>query len=200
MTDYHSVRAARVTFGLALIAGVPRIVIAGVMHRGGDVAANAIGQTWLFALIAGVVAAVAAHWFPRIRFSFASSLVIPWVGIVLVLPITIHCIWIMASSNLRGFDEWVAMSALATGAAHLLGAGFVGYRAWQLSRGQQPISPLAIFGWTLLASNLPLPLLPMMFVAPTGIAVVLLMYALDPLAKREFRTQHELELPIAQLR
>ncbi|MFT3700706.1 MAG: hypothetical protein QM831_46605 [Kofleriaceae bacterium] len=195
----RSNRAARIAFGFALLVSVPRIVLTAVDHPWGNQAAVALGQTWALAAIVALAAWLLAPRFPHVRISVVQSVVIPSMGVVFVLPITLHLLWSLLVHTTNHFGDWVALSAVCTGAAHVMAATLVGVRAKKLVTGHKAMAPTAVYAWTLLASNLPLPVLPMPIVAITGLFMLIGIFAFDATINRERARYHELDLPVARI-
>lgn len=200
MSSLRSCRAARIAFGAALIASVPRLIAAACADPRGPETAAVLGEAWLIAAIAGLVAFALAPRFPHVRIGVVPSVVLPSVGGVLLLPLTLHLGWTLLVGTCRGFGDWVALSLVCTGAAHVVGALLVGLRARDVVRGRKAMKPWTIYGWALLVSNLPLPVLAMPLVAITGLPIMIAIFAFDATLNREASRMHELELPVATIR
>ncbi len=145
-------RRARIAFGWPLIAGAAAMVANGLsrhMHFAWILLAS-----WSLALVAGAVARV----FPSRRMPAAApSLAIPMIGLCLVLPLTLHFeVGALIGWSAKEFDEWVDLSLVVTGPAHLAIAGLCAYRARELTTPPLvAIRTLTIYGYTIGVSCIP---------------------------------------------
>lgn len=185
-------KTGRLMFGLVLMfGGVQLFVRAWTGPAHGLHAAELLGTTWLAALGLGLVAAVAARWWRR-PIGLATSLAVPWIGLALVLPLSIHYVAGAATSgwSVDGFDEWASMSLHWMLPAHVTLAILMSLRMRELAAGTVPhphrgvLSLSAIYGVVCGVAAIPL-LVPAYYVALTGIPVIPLMRATDWIAARE---------------
>jgi hypothetical protein len=210
-------RIGRITFGVVLIVGVARLIVAAcsgdlgrdAIYTGRGVgAARTIELTWLSAVLAGVVAWRVAL---RVRFDatperlFAVSLMVPAVGIALLLPITLHMPVILVIRDSAAFDVWVVASMWLTGLAHAVFAITSALRGRQLVAGEATWSPRKIYIATVVTSCVPFAVLyaiPPVIVAITALPFVPLLRAMEWIVVRERRelasAQHELPRAITR--
>lgn len=200
-------QAARVAFGLVLVAGAARVVC--IAHAAshaavtGSATAVALGHAWLAATAAAVATYAILRILPQVRereHIREASFVLPAIGAALVLPLSVHALWKLASgAGLHDFDEWAWLSIVFTGLAHVVFAISAAVRASQLARGKPPIHTGMIYAITIAAGMFPFPVLPSIYIALTGIPILPLVYAMKPLAARE-RARRGAELPVAIVR
>lgn len=189
--DYTAPQVARVAFGAVLLVGAAVLVGKAQLHMSGDDAQTPgiIAGTWLLATAAAAVAYAIASYLPpagRRDRLLQLSLVVPAAGIALVLPISLHLLWCVAlDRSLVGFDEWVGLSMLFAGFAHVMFALLACLRASQLARGVPAVSASTIYFACVAAGSLPFPVLPSIIIALTGLPIVPLLLAMKPLAARE---------------
>lgn len=197
MKDVFARRAGRLAFGVVLIVGAVYLVLTmcsnGHGGREGD-AARILGWTWLLAAGAGVAAWAIARWLPAPPDTgavLAKSLVLPTLGAALLLPLTLHLLVfrsVDSPSWASQFDDWVGISLVITGPAHLVFAILSATRAYMLAIGRPALSPLKIYGFTVAASCLPFVLLlaiPPVLVAITGVPILPLLDGMERLIARE---------------
>jgi hypothetical protein len=202
--DVVAYRAARVVFGVALLIGAGWLVTLAVRAEHGDLArglAEAIGEIWLAAIVAGLATHAVVRSFPRNHEGTSllhASFVVPTAGIALLLPLTLHllvaCV-VGLVHNPHDFDVWAGLSVVFTGPAHLVFAILATLRASALVRGRQPVSVKKIFWLTVLAGMLPMPIVPSLFIAMTAIPIVPLLHLMTRLADRA--RAHPEPLPLA---
>jgi len=190
-------RIGRIVFGGILIAGAAYLVVAmlshdGCMHIAPRLhAAEVIVASWLAALVGGALARWIALRVPLRRTPeawFAESVMAPAVGIALLLPLTLHMPFALLVSGTRGFDDWVLMSAVITGLAHIVFALMTARRGYQLVVGKPAWTPRRIVVTTMLVSCVPFVLLlmiPPLLVLITGLVCVPLLRAMERIIARE---------------
>jgi hypothetical protein len=138
-----------------------------------------------------------------------AALTVPAFGIALIAPLTVHAI-VFLLANLgagasphaaEGFDDWVVLSLLLTGPAHVTFATLVGRRAKQLARGAIEISVRTIYIGTVIAACVPgiVLLLPPVVVALTGLPMLPLLYWMPRIAVRDREPRVELPTAIARV-
>lgn len=197
MNDVFARRAGRLAFGVVLLLGAVYLVLTMCFsgHGGheGD-AARILEWTWLLAAGAGVAVWAIAAWLRAPTDSDAvltESLVLPTLGAALLLPLTLHLLvfrLLDGHSWASEFDDWVGLSLVITGPAHLVFAILSAVRASKLAIGLPAPSPLKIYGLTVAASCLPFVLLmaiPPVLVAITGLPILPLLYGMERLIARE---------------
>jgi hypothetical protein len=205
-TNLIANRAARIAFGLVLLAGMLFIVTCTITtdkwldHGPDDMHMwHLILGTWLAALIvAGVVRAVATllHLGGNPETLRHAALAVPAVGIALLLPLTLHMPFIQLAGS-EFFDAWAFISLFAAGAAHVVFALFVLVRANQLVAGREPVSIKTIYLWTCVAGAVPV-VVPAIFVAITGIPCIRLLIYMERVAYRDRVATGELPFAVAR--
>ena len=210
MFDYtHRAVAARVAarnvFGLVTLSGTIAIV-ASSFDRRSMLPLYFLGMTWLAASVAASVVsrtARATNSTTEITASqFAWSFAIPAVGCALLLPLTLQLpIAFLLGTSFKTYSEWIAISVVCVGAAHVTLAALYANRIHALVSGRKPLPIWVIFLLVCLAANVPLPVFPLPFVAVTGVPIVLIMIAVERWAGRELHgfQQPAPELPAAML-
>jgi hypothetical protein len=192
-------RIGRIAFGGALVVGALRLVEAAVtQHLGhGDGAINAyevIYQSWLSAIALWAVARVVAArvpWHRNPDFLLAHSVCMPMVGLALLLPLSLHLVWFTpwaAGDDLNRFNDWVQVSMVITGAAHLTLMLGVIWRGRALVAGTPAPTPGEIYAYTIVVSCVPFILLlaiPPLLVAVTGLPFLPLMHRMAKIVERE---------------
>ena len=209
-------RIGRITFGAVLLIGVAHLIVTactGELGRESVYSSRAFGAartielTWLFALLAGVIAwrvALRARLTASPERLFAESLMVPAVGIALLLPITLHMPVILVIRDSAAFDVWVVASMWITGLAHAVFAITSALRGRQLVAGEATWSPRKIYIATVVTSCVPFAVLyaiPPAIVAITALPFVPLLRAMEWSVLRERRelanAQHTLPRAIA---
>jgi len=85
-----------------------------------------------------------------------ASLALPLAAVALVGPLTLHTIFFVFDGGLRGYGQWIQISAMVVGHAHLVFAGLALRYVSQLRRGALPSHPLArTWGWVTLTAAIP---------------------------------------------
>ena len=190
-------RLGRIVFGGLLLAGAAYLVVAllarqGCWHHSPSLhAAQILPVTWLAALAGGALVRAIALRVP-LRLApdawFVESAMAPAVGVALLLPLTLHMPIALLAGGSGAFDQWVVMSAVITGLAHVVFALMVARRAYQLALGRPAWSARRIVLMTTLISCVPFVLLmmiPPLLVLITALACVPLLRAMEPLIERE---------------
>jgi hypothetical protein len=198
MTDAR--RAGRVAFGWTLIAGAALLVASALRDTGHgwfgfhDVHAAAIlGITWLAAFVAAGITYLTY----RGEVTLTTSLVVPACGMALVTPLTIHLLFtLLVKHDTSGFDEWAGLSLIATGIAHVVFAAMAMTRAYQLAKGEPALSLAAIYFTCVGCGAIPF-VVPIIYVAFTGLPILPLLAYMERLAERERAIP---ELPRATIR
>jgi hypothetical protein len=178
-------RRARIAFGWPLIAGAVAMVANGLSRHVHF--ALILLAAWSLAFVAALVARMILS---RRMPAAAPSLALPLIGLCLVLPLTLHfAVGSLAGWGAKEFDDWVDLSLVVTGPAHLAIAGLCAYRARELTTPPRvAIRTLTIYGWTIGVSCVPFGLLwmiPPALVAVTALGLVPFIYAMQTIAERE---------------
>jgi hypothetical protein len=123
-------------------------------------------------------------------------------GAALLAPLTLHLALLAQLSAVVELDEWVVLSAYIVGPAHISFAILAGVRAHRLALGRRAPSPTAVMWWTVLAANLPLPIVPAPIVLLTALPLVNLLGVLEVAIgdERGDVVAGELALPFAVVR
>lgn len=193
-------RAARIAFGVVLIAGASYLLVRLAAITGTERslhAARVFGVTWCAAITAQLATylLVRRAALPGTDATLrTASLVVPAIGVALVMPLTLHLLFMVATGNLVGFDDWVLLSLVITGPAHIAFAILAAARAYQLMRGDElmrgdtALSPVRILALTTLVSCVPFVLyfgIPPALVFVTGIPIVPMLGYMAVIADRE---------------
>ena len=191
MTTVIARRAAYIAFGLVLLAGMGAIVWR-TLHGHPDGAGQNLALTWLGAVVtAALVWAVAriAKPVPGGDELLRASLVIPALGLACVLPLSMHGLWaLLINSTAHAYDNWFDTSLRVVGFAHVVFMLLFAVHARQLASSKRPHMSIAgIYGWTVLASCVPLGMwiLPELLTAITGLPILVLLHVFDAVAERE---------------
>lgn len=177
MTDAR--RAGRVAFGWVMIAGAAVLVTSAL--RGAGHSAAILGVTWLAAFVAACITYLTYRGEVRLT----TSLVVPACGIALLLPLTLHLLFFtFVTHSTSGFDEWVTLSLIATGIAHVVFAIMAMTRAYQLARGEPAVSIVAIYFTCVANGAIPF-VIPAAYVALTGLPIIPLLAYMERIATRE---------------
>ena len=202
--DYTAPQAARVAFGAVLLAGAAVMVAKGRLHMSTEDAQTpgVIAWTWLVAAVAAAKTYAIASYLPpagRRDRLLHLSLVVPAAGLALVLPLTLHLLWFqIVDHSVAGFDDWVGISILFAGFAHVVFALLASLRASQLARGVPAIPVSTIYFACVAAGSLPFPVVPSIIIALTGLPILPLLLAMKPLAAREREAPAPLPRAIAR--
>ncbi len=196
-------RIARTASGGVLLAGAIALVATVYdgrtdgHHQLGAVhvcAAQILCAAWLAATVAGLATyavVVRLRRWPVLDVRLETSWVVPVFAIALLAPLTLHLFVavLIRCADPRAFDGWVAISLPITGITHAVFAARCVRRTRQLIAGEREvISPMRIYGDTVVASCLPfvvLIFLPPILVALTGLPILPLLSAMKPAIERE---------------
>jgi hypothetical protein len=182
-------QAARIVFGTILFIGAGAIVLRMPFGLFGHEIADVLAWTWLAAICGALATRVVASFLPSgspSRSLLHLSFVVPAIGIALVLPLSLHLIYfVLFEGDLRGFNEWATYSMVFAGLAHVVFATLTAVRASQLARGKSPMGVGVIYAGSVAAGMIPLPVIPCLLIAITGIPIVPLLHLMKPLAARE---------------
>lgn len=191
MTAVIARRAARIAFGLVLLAGMGAIVMR-TLHGHPDGAGHDLALTWLGAVVAGAITWLVARWCKPVPGGDAllrASLVIPALGLAAVLPLSMHGLWaLLIDSSAHAYDNWFDTSLHVVGFAHVVFMLLFAVHARQVASSERPgMTIAAIYGWTVLASCVPLGMwiLPEVLTAITGLPILIVMHVFDAIAARE---------------
>jgi hypothetical protein len=204
--DVIPYRAGRVGFGAALIGGAVLLASrapAGLDHhgRGGQVHAwDIVVGIWVTAFTALLLVPALASLLRRSRNSDAlrvAALTVPSVGLALMLPITIHMLFVLPSGE-AAFDEWTWLSAVFVGHVHVVFALLVWARARSLASGiRKPVSVKLIYLLTCVAALIPF-VIPVVFVAVTGLPLIPLLRYMETVAAEDREASRD--IPYAEIR
>jgi len=186
MTDAR--RAGRVAFGWILIAGAAVLVASAFRSTAGGWlgfrgvhAAAILGASWAAAFVAAGIAYLTYRGEVRLT----TSLVVPACGMALMLPLSIHLAFcLLVRHDATGFDEWAGLSMIATGIAHVVFASLAMARAHQLARGEPAISVGMIYFTCVACGAIPF-VVPVVYVALTGLPIIPLLAHMERIAARE---------------
>lgn len=197
-------RKSRIAFGAVLIAGAITMVTSS-RHQRGD-AALVVIVSWLLAIAAGWVVRAFAPEGPDSDRLGVAGLAVPIAGIALIGPLTLHMPFaLLLGSGTHTFDEWVIMSAGATGPAHLAFVAMSMQRASRLVHGKPARRPGSIYTITIIVSCVPFIVLfaiPPLLVAFTGLPFLPILDLMERIAERErdelAEAPHDLPFAIAR--
>ena len=191
MTAIVARRIAYIVFGLVLLAGMGAIVWR-TLHGHPEGAGENLALTWLGAVVTAAVVWGVARVVKPVPGGDAllrASLVIPALGLACVLPLSMHGLWaLLVGSSAHAYDNWFDTSLRVVGFAHVVFMLLFAVHARQLASTKRPgMSIAAIYGWTVLASCMPLGMwiLPEVLTAITGLPILILLHVFDELAARE---------------
>ena len=199
-------RAARIAFGLVLIAGAAVLVATWSFDDPiRPSPALVLVASWCAAFgVAAAVHAIVAR-APVVRESARlvdASVVVPTVGIALLLPLTLHLVvwvvlaWLDHEPRLDSFDRWAAISIALVGHTHVVLALLAGFRASQLVKGRRPIRICTIYLTCVVISLVPF-IVPAVVVAVTGLPFIPLLQAQARIAAAE---RAAIDVPLAVAR
>ena len=105
----------------------------------------------------------------------------------MLLPITLHMLFLCAWWDAEGFNDWVSMSVLGSGLAHLALVLLVIVRGRALVAGRPAVKPLTIYVATVAVSCVPfiIFIFPPVIVAVTGLPFLWLLRAMERVVVRE---------------
>jgi len=194
-------RHARIWSGGVLLFG------AVVLYLGATLVApiSIIGGIWLAAATAHVLAR-RVH--PRAvdpAKLAAASVAVPALGILAVLPLTLHLVLFAATGESAGVEWWVMASLFFTAITTIVTGVLITLRARRLANGTpvgRALSPWGIYGFGVLAACLPgiAFLFPVAIVAVTGLAVVPFLEAMESVLRKDRAILEDLEIPEALAR
>lgn len=202
LVDVVAARAGRVAFGLVLIAGALLLAFHARDFHYGEPSRHAweyIAGAWGIALAAGIGVTITGSLLPRSRNRGAlrtEALAVPAVGISLLLPLTIHLLYLHGESA-DSFDEWVRMSVMLTSHTHIVLALLVASRAIALAKGEPPVGIPHIYAVTCGVALIPM-IIPMFFVAVTGIPFVPLLLWMPRIARIDRERSRDIPFAIAR--
>lgn len=198
-------RAARIAFGITLLAGASVLAHQLVTTREPQAVLVLLGS-WAAAFTAYAVCGLLGSRRPLAHAGELAvpGLVLPSIGVALLLPLTLHVpVAFAVTGELDWFDEWAQLSGFITGPTHLVLATLVAYRARQLATGAKAITTGVIFWACLGVSCVPfafLYLIPPVLVAITGGPIAVLIQLMEPLAARDRERAVAEALPVAIVR
>jgi|GEM_PF-2917286 len=193
-------RAARVGFGATLIVGALAVADAalGTRARDGHAETAVLGLStalwfavvWGAALVVGLAAAAATRLRKHLPADtlLQTGAIVPAIGLALMTPLTMQLPVVLAIGSADEFGEWVLLSLVITGAAHVTLALMSAWRARQLVRGVETFSVRAIYLTVIAVSAMPfavLLLVPPLLVAITGGAYLPVLHWQGRVAARE---------------
>jgi hypothetical protein len=171
--------------------------LAGAHHSGERWHAwQIIVAAWLLAGVAALVGMLVPDRGDRHR---VASYVVPSVGAALLMPLTIHMPFLLHSGGANEFDEWVQLSGIFVGIAHIVFAAMVGMRARAIVEGRTPVSVGTIYGVSVAMACVPglVIFIPPVVTAVTGIPILPMLMAMERWGKR---ARLEAALPTAMIR
>ncbi len=183
-------RMARIAFGGVLMAGALILIhqaLSGAVSRAG----LTLVITWAAAFAAyAVTRQLVLRSGPRSADSLeAASLVVPGIGIAFTLPLLMHLPFAMLlGAGTKGFDDWVAISAIIVGPTHVALAALIALRGWQLATDRKTISRARVYWLAVLVSCVPglaYLAIPPAIVMLTGLPFITLLGYMDTLVARE---------------
>ena len=133
-----------------------------------------------------------------------ASLIVPSLGILALLPLTLHLPFFALADSLDDFAGWVAISALVTAPTTIVAGILIAVRCCHLAEGRAAtgvLSPAAIYGIGIAACG-PFLLLvvPPILIALTGLPFLPLLAYQEKLVERERLIAEVGELPAALAR
>ncbi len=198
-TDVMARRYARIGSGATLLAGAGVLAVRS-FQSWSIPAATIIAATWLGATI--------TYWMlsrqridprPHVPDAWlATSLVIPTLGLLAMLPLAIHLlVATLLGVGTRGFDDWATMSYAFTTPTTIVVGTLAAVRAVDLARGRivsPALSSLAIYGFGVATSCIPFVVfvLPPALIAMTGLPFIAVFRAQARIVERE---RHDLARP-----
>lgn len=165
-----------------------------------------IGASWLGATIAyGLARRHPPDLDPRAL--AATSVVVPALGLLALLPLTLHLIAFAALGEGRDFAWWVQTSIGFTAITTIVTGILIGSRGRRLANDRPVpgvLRPWGIYGLGVAAACLPgiVVVIPVVLVAVTGLAIVPFVHAMESVLRdeRELLATAELPTAIAHLR
>lgn len=198
-------RIARTWSGVVLLVGALVLYLHGSQGNDGLVPAAIIIGTWgaTFATYFTIASRRPRAAMPT-RLARA-SLIVPTLGLLTFLPLTLHLPWFALAGAVDDFPGWVRLAGFVTAPTTLVAGVLMSIRASDLAtRGEvssRVFQPWAIFGISILASG-PLLLLvvPGILIAITGSPFIAVMSYQATLAARERAELGGLPVAIASVR
>lgn len=133
-----------------------------------------------------------------------TSLIVPSLGILALLPLTLHLPFFALGDGLDDFHEWVALSALFTAPTMIVSGILISLRCVYLAEGREAtgvFSPWAIYGIGIAATGPFLALvLPGILIALTALPFVPLLVYQEKLVAKERLIEDVGEIPAALAR
>lgn len=198
-------RLARTWFGVTLLLGALMLalrVTAG-SRRGTDPAAIVVG-TWFLAFL---IYRIARDWRPapsRPDRLATASLVAPGLGLLALLPVTIHLPFFALTDHLHDFGHWVGLAVMLTAPTTVLAAILIWIRAIHLVEGRPAtgaLSPGGIYALGVAAVGpLWMLIVPGVLIMITGLPFISLLAHMETLVAREKAMADTGELPEARAR
>jgi hypothetical protein len=189
-------RHARIWSGGVLLVGALVLYVFAPVSPG-----VIIGTTWLTAMAAYGTArrfapAVAPHTLA------AASVVVPTLGMLALLPLTIHFGFFAAAGDTRGFEFWVWLSAAFTAITTITTGILIGLRGNRLANGiplSRTLRPWGIYLIGVGAGCIPgiVFIVPTLLIAVTGLAIVPFIHAMETVLIRERAMLTDAEIPDA---
>ncbi len=133
-----------------------------------------------------------------------ASLIVPTLGLLVLLPLTLHLPFFVMADALDVFAGWVAISALVTAPTTIVAGILIAVRCCHLAEGRAAtgaLSPVAIYGIGIAACG-PFLLLvvPPVLIAFTGLPFIPLLAYQEKLVEREKLIAEGGEIPVALAR
>jgi len=198
-------RIARTWSGITLLLGASMLAIrvtAGSRH-GVDPVAILLG-TWFLAFLAY---RVALHVRPTPSHPgrlARTSLIVPALGLLTALPLTLHLPFFALAGALDSFGEWAAIAVVITAPTTILAGILIAIRGSHLAEGRPAkgvLRPWAIYGLGVAATGpFWVLVLPGVLIALTALPFVPLLAYMETLVARERELEMVDELPEAHAR
>lgn len=198
-------RIARTWSGIALLLGAAMLAIrvtAGSRH-GLDPVAILLG-TWFLAFLAYRVAMHVRPTPSRPDRLARASLMLPSLGLLTVLPLTLHLPFFAFAGALDAFGEWAAMAVVITAPTTILAGILIAIRSSHLAEGRPAtgvLRPWAIYGLGVAATGpFWVLVIPGVLIALTALPFVPLLAYMETLVAREREVATVGEIPEALAR
>ncbi|HEU0036373.1 MAG TPA: hypothetical protein VFQ53_37430 [Kofleriaceae bacterium] len=189
-------RAGRLAFGIILLAGAGLVVERALRP---DLVSLPAGMLLPAAYLLAFASYGAVQLWQRWRRPApadaatlaTAGLVVPGIGLALTLPLALHLpVTLLFGWSMLGFDDWVKLSLVFAGPAHVALAILVAIRGHRLARGsiRTVPSPLFIYVFVVIVSCVPFVVLfgiTPAIVAITGIPIVPLIHHMRRIDERE---------------
>ncbi len=183
-------RIARTWSGVALLLGAVMLAIrvtAGSRH-GLDPVAILLG-TWFLAFVTYRVAMHARPTPSRQDRTARASVVVPALGLLAVLPLTLHLPFFALAGALDGFGEWARLALMITAPTTIVAGILIAIRGSHLAEGRPAkgvLRPWAIYGLGVAATGpFWVLILPGVLIALTALPFVPLLASMETLVARE---------------